>query len=242
MKKGGLIKADLSNTIHIWYTKFNDDIKHYKLFQSWLSKEEMARAEKLKLPYRHRFTLTRGILRNLLSNYIGQPPKKINFSYTKFGKPLFNNPSLNQQIEFNLSHSHNRAVFAFTQGTPLGIDLEYKIARKYIDKIAYRFFSANDYAQLIRLAGKTKVNAFFNAWVRNEALLKALGYHLQTHPFSQYKAHNKQLKGVFMEKKAACSLFTLALHPDFAAALAIKGKSKTIIIKNYATRPYRHLN
>ena len=227
------MQTTLDNAIHIWHAKLNNSINQYKLFQSWLSVEEKARAEKLKLVYRQHFILTRGILRDLLFHYTKQPPEKINFCYTEFGKPFFTNPSINLPIEFNLSHSHNMAVFAFTLDTPLGIDLEYKRQRKYIDKIAYRFFSVRDYEKLMRLSGDKKLNSFFNAWVKNEALLKAIGRHLQTHPFSKYKIHDKQQ--ALMEKKwhSSCSAFYLTLHPDFAAALAIKGKCKTITIKKY---------
>jgi 4'-phosphopantetheinyl transferase len=221
----------LNNTIHVWHTVLDDHLKHYKLFQSWLSIEEKTRAEKLKRPYRQRFILTRGILRNLLADYSDHPPVKIHFSYTQLGKPLFISPTLNKQIEFNLSHSKERVAFAFTQTTPIGIDLEYnKAQRKYIDKIAYRFFSAHDYEHLKRLHGKEKLNTFFKLWVHNEALLKALGRHLQTHPFSKFKTTSAS---VAMKEMNLCTLFPLALHPDFSAAVAINGNSKPIIIKKY---------
>ncbi|MDQ8039905.1 MAG: 4'-phosphopantetheinyl transferase superfamily protein [Rickettsiella sp.] len=231
-KKGHCIQATLGSAIHIWHAKLGDHINQYKLFQNWLSIEEMARAEKLSPPYCHRFVLSRGILRHLLSNYSGQSPSQIQFSYTESGKPYLMNSSL-KQIEFNLSHSHDRAAFAFTLDTPIGIDLEYKITKKYIDKIAYRFFSVHDYEKIKRLTGKKKLNAFFNAWVRNEALLKALGCHLQTHPFSRHQAQNKQIKKAIIEKSNPCFIFTLSLHPDFATALAIKGSNKIITIKKY---------
>ncbi len=169
-----------------------------------------------------------------MSRYIEQRPETINFAYTEFGKPLFNNASFTQQIEFNVSHSHGRAAFAFTLSTPIGIDLEYKLKRKYIDKIAYRFFPARNYEQLKRLTGDEKLNTFFKMWVHNEAILKAFGYHLRTHPFSKYRTQTLQLKKNFIAEKNTYSFSLLALHPDFAAALAIKGKhSKPIIIKEY---------
>lgn len=220
-----------NGTIHLWHTALDLRSKRFPLFQSWLSIEEKIRAEKLNLRCRQRFILTRGILRNLLSNYSGQSPEKIHFSYTEAGKPLFINSSLNNPIEFNLSHSRERVAFAFTMGTPIGIDLEYKTPRKYMDKIAYRFFSAHDYEQLKRLTREKKLNAFFKTWVRNEALLKARGYPLQTHPYSKYKT-NKSL--TLMKKPSPYALISLALHPDFAAAIAIKGNGKSIRVKRAA--------
>lgn len=228
--KGNSIKATLDSAIHVWHTVLSDHNKYYTLFQDWLSAEEKSRIAKFKPLYRQRFILSRGILRDLLSRYSGQTPEKIQFSYTEQGKPIFMSQGFNKRIEFNLSHSKERIAFAFTQDTPVGIDLEYKKQRKYIDKIAYRFFPGEDYEQLKYLNNEEKLTAFFNAWVSNEALLKALGQHLQTHPFSKYKNLNPTL----IPKKASYTVLLLALHPEVAAALAIKGKnSKPIIIRKY---------
>ena len=188
----------------------------------------MRRAENLALALRQRFILSRGILRKLLSGYTGQSPEKIVFTYTQSGKPVFINHSL-KKIEFNLSHSHNSVAFAFTRDTPIGIDIEYKTPRKYLDKIAYRFFTAQDYEQLKNLQGEEKLNTFFDLWVRHEALLKALGQRLGTHPLSKYKANQKHIDIT----KEQCTILSLTLQADFAAALAIKGENKSVLIRSY---------
>lgn len=136
-----------------------------------------------------------------------------------------------KQIEFNLSHSHNRVAFAFTWDTPIGIDIEYKTPRKYLDKIAYRFFSAQDYEQLKNLQGEEKLNTFFDLWVRHEALLKALGQRLGTHSLSKYKSNQKQI--AIIKKKEPCAILSLILQEGFAAALAIKGENKPLLIRTY---------
>ena len=45
--------------IHIWHTRFDDHTKKYKLFESWLAPEEKIRAEKLAIPYRQNFIISR---------------------------------------------------------------------------------------------------------------------------------------------------------------------------------------
>ncbi|WP_218813742.1 4'-phosphopantetheinyl transferase family protein [Rickettsiella endosymbiont of Dermanyssus gallinae] len=190
----------------------------------------MIRAESLALALRQRFILSRGILRKLLSAYSGQSPEKIIFSYTQSGKPVFVNHSP-RQIEFNLSHSQNRVAFAFAWDTPIGIDIEYKTPRKHLDKIAYRFFTAQDYEQLKNLQGEEKLNTFFDLWVRNEAFLKAVGRRLGTHPLSKYKANKKQID--ITKDKESCTILSLTLQADFAAALAIKGENKPLLIRTY---------
>jgi 4'-phosphopantetheinyl transferase len=217
--------------IHVWHTTLARHAEKHKLFQSWLSSEEKVRAKRLATPYQLRFIISRGLLRDLLGYYCRQSPKQLHLSYTSAGKPLLISPK--QQIEFNLSHSKNMIVFAFTINTPIGIDIEHKIPRKHLDKIAYRFFSAYDYQQLKLLRGKEKLNAFFNTWVRHEALLKAFGYRLQTHPCSQYQSVDNQFIASRPTKSPHCQISTLSIHPDFAGAIAIRGENKLIITKEY---------
>lgn len=227
------IKTVLNNSIHVWHTNFEAHCTFYKIFQSWLAEEEKIRAEKLKSDYRQNFILGRGVLRSLLAHYTGQIPKKITFSYTPSGKPMFIPPYSDKQVEFNISHSRNKLALAFTLNTSIGVDLEYKSSRKYMDKIAYRFLASDNYERLQRLNGKRKINAFFNAWVRHEATLKALGSSLKTHPLSHYLNKPIQNSRILIQEKNLCSLSNLELHPDFAAALAIQGANKAIIVNQY---------
>lgn len=221
--------------IHIWHTRFEDHVKKYELFQSWLAPEEKIRAETLAIPYRQSFIISRGVLRDLLAHYSEQPPQQLKLSYSVSGKPLLINPA--QSIEFNLSHSKNILVYAFTFDTPVGIDIEFINHRIHIDKIAYRFLPAYEYDRIQLSQGIKKLEEFFNAWVRNEALIKAMGNTLQTHPYSRYKlSSNSQINTLEYYKREIdpfYSIFNLSLYPDFAAAIAIKGNKKPIIIKKY---------
>jgi 4'-phosphopantetheinyl transferase len=222
------------NVIHIWHTKLECQIKRYKLFQSWLSAEEKIRAERLSIPYRRRFVISRGLLRDLLAYYSEQCPKNLKFTYTFSGKPLLISPQ--QPLEFNLSHSGNIIACAFAINTPIGIDIEHKTERKHLDKIAYRFLPKCEYDRLKLLRGKMKLNAFFNAWVRNEATLKAFGHPLQTHPNSQYQFSLNNITSQYRIKSeinSPCIISNLSLDPDFASAVAIRGNNKSIIIRKY---------
>ncbi len=229
------------NVIHIWHTTLECHVEKYKLFRSWLSSEEKTRAEKLAAPYQLRFVISRGLLRDLLAYYCEQSPKQLHLTHTNSGKPLLISPTTKQRIEFNLSHSENIIVFAFTINTPIGVDIEHKIPRKYLDQIAYRFFSAHDYQRLKLLRGEEKLGAFFNTWVSNEAVLKAFGHRLQTHPFSQYQSLiDNQLIASRQIKSPHCQVSTLSIYPDFAGAIAIKGKNKLIITKKYIEKMSLH--
>lgn len=221
--------------IHLWHTKLDVHCKKYPLFQSWLAPNEKLHAEKMALPYRQNFVISRAILRDLLACYSKQYPEKLKLSYSVSGKPLLiKNQS--QRIEFNLSHSNNTLACVFTLGTPVGIDIEYINSRMHLDKIAYRFLPAYEYDQLQLLQGTNKLQAFFRAWARNEALIKAKGNILQTHPYSRYKLSLTKLNSLKYKKTEIDSSYTVSnlfLYPDFATAIAVKGKEKPIVIQKY---------
>ncbi len=221
--------------IHIWHTSLEVHAKKYELFKNWLSPEEKIRAEKLALPYQLGFIISRAVLRDLLAYYSEQYPQKLQFRYTDSGKPLLINSK--QLIEFNLSHSKNILAYIFTINTPVGIDIEFINPRIHLDKIAYRFLPAYEYDRLQLLHGIKKLEAFFNAWARNEALIKAKGDTLQTHPYSRHKlsldpqANNLEYKKEEINPFYAIS--NLSLHPNFATAIAVKDTEKPILIKKY---------
>ena len=224
--------------IHIWHTRFDEHTKKYKLFKSWLAPDEKIRAEKLAIPYRQNFIISRGVLRDLLAYYSQQPPHKLKLSYSVSGKPLLINSE--QSLEFNLSHSKNILVCAFTIDTPVGVDIEYINSRMHLDKIAYRFLVTDEYDRLQLLHGIKKIKVFFNAWVRNEALIKAMGNTLQTHPYSRYKLSLDPQISTLKDKQKDINFFyaisNLSLYPDFAAAIAVKGNEKPILFKKYTKR------
>ncbi len=218
--------------IHIWHTQLQSHRKKYKLFQSWLSSEEKRRADRLALTYRENFIISRGVLRDLLAYYSKKSPQELKLSYSLFGKPLLTNSD--QGIEFNLSHSKNSLAYAFTLNTPVGIDIEYIRCGINLDKIAYRFLSVDEYTRLKSLQENQKLNAFFNAWVRNEALIKAKGYTLKTHPCSQYKQSlNTQLKRLKKNTAVFYTLYNFPFYSNFSAAIAVKGNEKPLSVKEY---------
>lgn len=225
--------------IHLWHTKLDDHSKKYLLYQSWLASNEKIRAQKLAFPYRQNFVISRGILRDLLAYYSKKYPEKLKLNYSDSGKPIFDKKS-KVRIEFNLSHSKDILVCVFTIGTPVGIDIEYINPISHLDKIAYRFLPAYEYDQLQVLQGSNKLQIFFKAWVRNEALIKAKGNSLQTHLSSRYKRSlETELNTSIFQQTEINSVYTISnlfLYPNFATAIAVKGNEKPIIIKEYTKR------
>ena len=100
-----------------------------------LSKEEKIRAKRFHFnEHRNRFIAAHGTLRLILSRYNQIDPAKIQIFHNKQGKPF-----LKETLQFNLSHSRNRALLAVGEKAPLGIDIEYFSARSYLGIADYLF-------------------------------------------------------------------------------------------------------
>ncbi len=159
------------NVVHVWYTYLRMISQQEDLFLSYLSIDEISRAERFHFPiHRERFIAARGMLRKLLGEYLNLEPNVITFSYNANGKPFLENTN----IEFNISHSNDIAVYAFTQSSPIGVDIE-KAKETYEDAVAKRYFSEEEYADLNAMPDSEKAQTFYRIWSRKEAVIKALG-------------------------------------------------------------------
>src|SRR5262249_15131305 len=76
---------------------------------------------------------------------------------------------------FNLAHSHELAVYAFSRDRELGIDVEWMRPLLDAAAIAHRYFSAAENAAISSLPESERLAAFFRCWTRKEAYLQALG-------------------------------------------------------------------
>jgi 4'-phosphopantetheinyl transferase len=148
--------------------------------ESALSPDEMARADRFHFVNdRNRFVVARGLLRELLGNYLQQNPASLSFSYGQHGKPSLSGEYAASELCFNLSHSAGLAVYAIARGRNLGIDVEHIRPESAGDEIAERYFSAREASDLRTLPPEAKVEGFFHCWTRKEAYLKATGMGLQ---------------------------------------------------------------
>jgi 4'-phosphopantetheinyl transferase len=117
--------------------------------------------------------LGREPLRALLSAYLGQPPGDLNLVVGEHGRPALAAP--HTALEFNWSHSGERALLAIARGVTPGIDLERKRLRTHVLDIAERFFCPEEAAALAMLDDVQRRDAFLELWTAKEAVLKALG-------------------------------------------------------------------
>lgn len=175
----------VKNDIHIWLIKLSD-ISSDKLtfLHSLLSASELKRNAGYKFgSHRKRDTVCRGLLRLVLSNYLGQTPSSLKFSSNAYGKPSLDDCQIN--LQFNLSHSGDYIACAVTLDSPIGIDVETKQRKNNVMSIADHYFTGTELADILAQTGENRHSKFFEYWTLKEAYIKARGLGLAI-PLDQF--------------------------------------------------------
>jgi 4'-phosphopantetheinyl transferase len=137
-----------------------------------LDGNETARAARFRFERdRHRYIACHGILRVLLARHIDRAPADLRFDVTGHGKPMLRDSAL----RFNISHSHQFALFAISRDVTVGCDIELQDERFLAENIPEHFFSPAEIAELNALPQADRLAAFFAGWTRKEAYIKARG-------------------------------------------------------------------
>ena len=166
----------LNDEIHVWSASLEVPYARLEYFRRILSENEIDRAMRYCFEQdRRRFIIRRGLLRCILSGYLGQSPREISFSYNSYGKPALVSISGKPALYFNVSHSGGLALFAITQSQEVGVDIERIRPFEDAEDIVKRFFSSREKAEFSTLPERIKKQAFFTCWTRKEAVIKAMG-------------------------------------------------------------------
>lgn len=219
--------------IHVWKVDLNAPVTRIKAFREILSADEIKRADRFYFKKdRDAFTVARGALRHVLSRYLNFKPEAIEFEYNSYGKPFLKSGFSRGNLQFNLSHSHKLALIAVTCDHEVGIDVEY-IRDDLSDlKIAERFFSKAEVAELKRVHPAKQRIAFFNCWTRKEAFIKAKGKGLSI-PLDQFDVSLKPGEPAALvktryesEDAANWSIIDVSPESGYRGAIAIPAKKK----------------
>jgi 4'-phosphopantetheinyl transferase len=143
--------------------------------EALLNPEERARLARFRqADDRHLYLLGRGVLRLALGTWLRRDPAALVFRYGPHGKPALVDGG-EALPHFNLAHSGDLILLAFHPSRPVGVDVE--LRRPGLDwrPIARRILSAAAVARLESLPPEQGGAAFFVAWCRLEARLKASG-------------------------------------------------------------------
>lgn len=201
--------ADLSigaGEVHLWRAHLTetDPVALRRL----LSPSECIRAERFHFDRdRDRFVAGRGLLRTILSRYLGANPQDLQFVTGPHGKPELTGPYTS--LRFNLSHSDDLMLLAVTHARAIGIDLELMREDVPFETLADYYFEPEDAWSLRLLPPAQRAWKFYDMWTSTEAQLKAGGTGIS--------------QGLKVLEPDRWSLLKLIPSVGYAAALAVEG-------------------
>ncbi len=230
----------LEHEVHVWMASLETSNSVIQNLECVLSKDEVTQANRFHFEKdRRHWVVAHGILSILLSCYSHSDPSQLRFGSNAYGKPFLAFPSLTPLLHFNLSHSADLALYAFSYARQVGIDVEYKRADIDYNSLAKVSFSPNEQALLNSLTDNLKRDAFFNCWTRKEAYVKAKGKGF-TIPTNQFDVN-------FLPGEPAAllqsredprditrwSIQELTPGNDYAGALAVEGRGWSLSCWNW---------
>ena len=231
----------LDNEVHLWLINLNISSQEIERLINTLSPDEIARADRFKFAeHRRRFIAARGYLREILNSYLqescrGKRHFALTFSYSDRGKPKLPNTNL----QFNVSHSQDIALYGFTKNNLIGIDVEHICGNVECDKIAERFFNEREYQIINDLSKEKQAQTFLQFWTIKEAYLKAtgegLGGGLKTVEIEFNSDLSAEVKAIANSSTEPNNWFFESFIPesDFVATVAINTGGAVLDIKYY---------
>ena len=169
------------HAVHVWLADLDVAASSAFAPDKIISPGELARANRFLHEHDRRHSIAaRAILRSLLSIYTGIAPNAISFDYHENGKPFLpvekgvSTPK-SRSLEFNLSHSGNFALYAFSWDRRIGIDIERMRDTGHIERLARRALSFEEYAAFHNCPPSDKARLFYRYWTCKEAVIKAAG-------------------------------------------------------------------
>jgi phosphopantetheinyl transferase len=179
-------------------------------FEGLLDRHELGRAERIvREPARRRWMAARGALRALLGAYVDEPPTALRFRLEASGRPVLDPPR--GPLHFSVSHSGGLAVYALTEMSPVGVDVE------LIDRPGVR----------------PRQSDFLRAWVRAEAEGKRVGVGVRNTPATASAGESKPWISELDLGEGAVGAIALATVPvDFQVYAIDFRASRSILPAN----------
>lgn len=224
-----------TDEVHVWRASLDQPESVLRRLRTTLSADEAARAARFHFERdRRRFTVARGVLRAILARYLDLAPEDIQFSYGPQNKPALADTRQNNNLQFNLSHSQNQALYAFARHREIGVDIEQIRTMCDAEGIARRFFSARENVVFQALPLQQRDEGFFNCWTRKEAYIKALGDGL-SHPLDTFDVSLRPGEPAALlavrgdsGEVSRWSIRALTPVPGYVAALVVEGHGWTL--------------
>jgi 4'-phosphopantetheinyl transferase len=168
-----------SGEAHLWLC-FYESIRDPVLLNGYrrlLSADELRQQRRFRFERdRHRYLVTRALVRTVLSKYAAIAPEQWLFATNPYGRPeVVNEDAGARRLVFNLSHTSGLIVLGVTRDRALGVDVENLREQRAAVGIADRFFAPDEVTALRALPAQEQEQRFFQYWTLKESYIKARG-------------------------------------------------------------------
>lgn len=164
--------------VHLWIAHPAHETHQARrdLYASWLSADERDRESRLKFEQdRHRFRVTRAMVRRVLGAYLGIDPAACEFRAEEHGRPVLVNDTGPAPLTFNLSHADDLILLGVTRARAIGVDVERLRGKKNAAQLAERFFAPFERERVVAEPDASREDLFVRYWTLKEAYIKARG-------------------------------------------------------------------
>ena len=211
--------------IHVWRASLDQPPARVATLEQTLSLDERSRVQRYRFAHdKQYFIIRRGLLRQMLGDYLDVEPGSLRFRSGPYGKPALAEMPGAYMPHFNVSHSRELALFAFARDREVGVDIEYVRPVVEAEQIAGRYFSAQERDALRDLPPHRMYEQFFIYWTRLEAYLKASGAGLA----------GAENQGLLSPENTAQSLYgpiySMQPAPGYVAALAVQARAAALAL------------
>jgi 4'-phosphopantetheinyl transferase len=168
-----------SGEIHLWLC-FYESIRDRALlnqYLSLLSADELRQQRRFYFERdRHRYLVTRAMVRTVLSKYVPIAPEQWLFGANQYGRPeVCNKDARANGLSFNLSHTRSLIVLGIARDRAIGVDVENVREQRAAVEIADRVFAPDEVAALRALPVEEQEQRFFEYRTLKESYIKARG-------------------------------------------------------------------
>jgi 4'-phosphopantetheinyl transferase len=226
------VRSVRPHEVHVWSLRLDLAQATRDRLEAFLSADEISRARRFLIPIgRSRYVCAHGLLRVVLSAYLGTRPAEVAIEAGPGGKPRLVG---RRSPRFNLAHADALGLVAVSADREVGIDVERIRDVGDLRGLAERCFSPAERAALAAVDAPRRLRAFFAGWTRKEAFLKAVGDGL-SRPLDSFEVTLKpgepprllRVQGV-PDAPARYALRALLPAPGYVGAVAAEGRGIAI--------------
>jgi 4'-phosphopantetheinyl transferase len=207
----------------VWIARVPELREELPALEALLDAREIERAGGFRFPEdRARFVAGRGLLRHGLRRYAPQIPATVEIAYSNLGRPFI--PAEYDAPRFSISHTRDLVTLAFADVAQVGVDVEFMQAPVDLLDLAERILSEEDFRTFQAFPQVERQLAFFRAWTRKEAYLKARGEGIGTGLQDVSVSFAAEAASPVSDRRDASSaswrLHTLPVPPDYMSCVA----------------------